>query len=113
MEYAVINEDHGGLKYLILIEKGYYHQRAFNCLARIRDDFTKHFDRNYALKSKPHGLSKDFEEAFEKIQVSIQSNEIGGVFEANNRQDSGGARLDVQYEDPNSKNKRETDNERR
>ena len=69
MEYAVVNDDANGFVFLVLVEKGFFQEHAFKCLAAMRQDFARFFDVNYALNAKAHSLSKDFEGAFERIYV--------------------------------------------
>lgn len=71
MEFMVKNEGGSdGLLYLMLVEKGYYQQKAFQCLQRMKEDFTRFFDRNAIENAKYLSLNKEFEGTFDRIYVS-------------------------------------------
>lgn len=66
-----MNENEGdSLLYLMLVEKGYYHPKAFQCLARIKADFKKFFTDEQVKNGKYLSLSREFEGTFERIYVS-------------------------------------------
>lgn len=72
MEYAVKNETAtDGLMYLMLVEKGYYQPKAFRCLQRMKEDFTKFFDPHQIANARYLSLNKEFEGPFDRVYVQF------------------------------------------
>lgn len=88
MEYAVKNEaGANGLTYLMLVEKGYYQVKAFQCLERMKEEFNRFFDRGQIANARYLSLNKEFEAAFERIQEEFSKNTVdkmGVAIEATN-----------------------------
>ena len=88
MEYAVKNDAAaGGLTYLMLVEKGYYQVKAFQCLDKMKEEFNKFFDRSQIANARYLSLSKEFEGAFERIYEEYSKNtldKMGVAIEATN-----------------------------
>ena len=113
MEYAVKNEtvDNGNtsITYLMLIEKGYYQVRAFNCLEKAKEEFNKFFDRSQISNARFLSLNKQFEGQFERVYVV--NSYSGRIRQEYARQDGSGTRKsrefkqesDSDYGQPDSK----------
>lgn len=70
MEYMIANESEGdGNVFLMLVEVGFLHPRAFECLAAIKRSFLKQFSRAQYTQAKLLGLDKEFNSYLDQIYV--------------------------------------------
>jgi len=70
MEYMIENESAGdGNIFLMLVQVGFMHPRAFECLGAIRSAFMNQFRRADYTQAKLLGLDKEFNSYFDQIYV--------------------------------------------
>lgn len=87
MEYMISNEsDADGNVFLILVEVGFYHPRAFECLAAIKKAFMNQFGRAEYGQARLLGLDKEFHSYLDQIYVSFILT-LGNLLQTELRQD--------------------------
>ena len=81
MEYFVKNDDKDGIICLILVEKGFYKVRGFQCLARMKTDLERFFDRKTLLDAKHGALNNEFQGALSRIydEFSVKTMDVVDV----------------------------------
>lgn len=88
MEYMISNESDGdGNVFLILVEVGFYHPRAFECLGAIKKAFMNQFTRAEYGQARSAGLDKEFNSYFDQIYVGL-SLTPGNLLQAKFRQNA-------------------------
>ena len=79
LEYSVKNDGKNNVAYIILVEKGYYRPRAFECLARFKQDFEHFFDDRQIFQARPGSLSAEFSGPFDRIFAEFSKQTVDKI----------------------------------
>lgn len=70
-----INENKNGVLYMILTDKGFNRQNAFNVLEKIKEQFDRFFTEDQIKAAKPYGLNGEFRSYLERSWVRTSAHQ--------------------------------------
>ena|SRR3990167_2414857 len=109
LEYSVRNDGKNQVAYIILVEKGYYRPRAFECLERLKRDFEHFFDDKQIHQARPGALSTEFEGPFDRIYEEFSKGTLDKIAVANHLNDQNKKALNENLEKLNERDNKMDD----